>query len=131
MRLSIVSSAGRLLLAAWAIAVVVVVSGSLAPAFLLRKLPPVAVPDNDKAAHFLAYVILAMLPVVAADVVRMGLLLALAMIPLGVALEFFQQLVPTRSFELADMAANTLGVLTGVLIALWLRGFRRTAAEAE
>lgn len=48
-------------------------------------------------------------------------------IALGVALEFAQDATGTRSFELADMAANTLGVLAGALAALSLP--RGAAAE--
>ena len=40
------------------------------------------------------------------------------MVFLGVALEFAQRLVPSRSFEIADMVANALGVLAGIVLAL-------------
>ena len=43
-----------------------------------------------------------------------GVVCALAMILTGIALEFAQRLVPGRSFEIADMVANTLGVFTGI-----------------
>lgn len=42
-------------------------------------------------------------------------------IALGVALEFAQGATGTRSFELADMAANSLGVLLGWGISATLR----------
>lgn len=119
-------------MAAWVLAVAIVVTGSLLPFVVLSRLPSVAVPDDDKAAHFISYVVLAILPVVATDLLRTGVRCALAMIPLGIVLELLQRLVPGRSFELADMAANTLGAFTGIIVGLWIRWFSRTsAAEAE
>jgi VanZ family protein len=41
-----------------------------------------------------------------------------------VALEFAQRLVPSRSFEIADMVTNALGVLSGIALALAGRAFR-------
>ena len=43
---------------------------------------------------------------------------ALAMILLGVALEFGQKLVPGRGFEVRDMFINGFGVLTGIAIGI-------------
>jgi VanZ family protein len=51
-----------------------------------------------------------------------GLVCAAAAVPLGVALEFAQRLVPGRSFEVGDMVANTLGVCAGLALAALLRG---------
>jgi VanZ family protein len=51
-------------------------------------------------------------------------------IAMGVALEFAQSMTPTRSYEFADMAANTLGVLAGIAAALSLPRAAR-AAETE
>lgn len=72
---------------------------------------------NDKALHFGAYAVLAFLPVFGFGR-RRGILLALSMVALGMALEFAQRLVPFRSFEVADMMANALGVSTGIVLAL-------------
>jgi VanZ family protein len=44
-----------------------------------------------------------------------------AAVPLGVALEFAQRLVPGRSFEVGHMIANTLGVCAGPAVAAALR----------
>jgi hypothetical protein len=48
---------------------------------------------------------------------RLGLPLALSMILLGISLEFFQRLVPGRAFDWLDILANTLGVLSGIVLA--------------
>jgi VanZ family protein len=83
---------------------------------------------NDKTEHFIAYLLLAMIPVLGFELGK-GILAALSMILLGVALEFIQRLIPGRSFELADMLANTLGVMTGIVLGfaftkLWRRPVR-------
>ena len=49
-----------------------------------------------------------------------GLQCALAMIPFGIVLEFIQNAVPDRDFDLGDIAANTFGVLVGIG-AVWVR----------
>ena len=46
---------------------------------------------------------------------------ALAIVLLGVALEFGQKLVPGRGFEVRDMFINGAGVLTGIAIGMLSR----------
>jgi VanZ family protein len=82
---------------------------------------------GDKLEHFLAY---AALMFWFAFLYRSGparLAYALMWIAMGVALEFAQGATSYRSYELADMAANTLGVLAGAAAALSLP---RAAAAA-
>jgi VanZ family protein len=82
---------------------------------------------GDKVQHFLAY---AALTFWFAFLYRSGparVAYALLWIALGVALEFVQAATGYRSYELADMAANTLGVLAGAAAALSLP---RAAAAA-
>ena len=50
-----------------------------------------------------------------------AVLTALAMILLGVALEFGQKLSPGRSCEIRDMFINGAGVLTGIAIGILSR----------
>ena len=52
---------------------------------------------------------------------RAGILTALAMVPLGVALEFIQLHIPEQSFEVADMVAKACGVFGGIAFALAAR----------
>jgi VanZ family protein len=82
---------------------------------------------GDKVQHFLAYALLMVWfgllyrnpkPRVAYGVLWIGM---------GMALEFAQAMTGYRSFELADMAANALGVLAGAAAALSLP---RAAAAA-
>ena len=97
----------------WIVMLALVVSGELLPG----TSPPMrwvgSTGISDKVLHYGAYTMLAGIPILGFARTG-GVLWALAMIPLGVALEFAQKIVPGRSFELGDITANTLGVLTGV-----------------
>ena len=77
---------------------------------------------SDKLEHFLAYALLAFLPTL-----HENLYLVLSTLcfgaALGIGLEFAQLLTATRSFEVADMAADLAGLAAGALLALPLRRF--------
>jgi VanZ family protein len=106
----------------WIVDMVLVVVGSLIPGSVLDHLQ--GLPQwNDKLVHFMNYAFLALLPPVAMEAAGLGIAFAAAMVPLGIAIEFFQKLVPGRSFELGDMAANCLGVMAGLLSALIIRNY--------
>jgi VanZ family protein len=107
----------RVALALWLAAVAAVVCGSLLPGSAFRHIPSF----NDKLVHFLGYTVLALIPVALLELPVVGMALAAGMIPMGISIEFLQRLVPGRSFEIADMLANSLGVLTGILAATMLR----------
>jgi VanZ family protein len=62
--------------------------------------------------HFCACASLTLLALIAARSRSGAVLAALAMILLGVALEFSQKLVPGRAFEIRDMTINGVGALT-------------------
>ena len=104
----------------WTLAILVVIVGSLLPASSapMKALGRLAI--NDKFEHFAAYLVLAFLPALHE---RRPALAAtvLGAIAMGVALEFLQRLSPGRTFEVADMAADTAGVLSGLFLALPLR----------
>jgi len=83
---------------------------------------------SDKIEHFPAYFLLAALPVLGFET-RKGVLAALSMILVGVLLDLAQKFIPGRTFDFADIAANTAGVLAALGIA-WiilslLSSFRR------
>ncbi|MDZ7638901.1 MAG: VanZ family protein [Bryobacterales bacterium] len=89
---------------------------SLLPAVRLAGMP-----GSDKLWHLGGYLALALpIPFIWGSrrrVLAVGLLLALY----GVGLEFAQEYVPGRSFELSDMFANSAGVVCGIALAVWLR----------
>lgn len=68
---------------------------------------------SAKVLHFCAYTWLALLALLPIKRRSLAVLAALAMILLGVALEFSQKLVPGREFEIRDMFINGTDVLTG------------------
>jgi hypothetical protein len=72
---------------------------------------------EDKLFHLLTYALLMSWFIQLYQNWKLILLHATGLVLLGVALEFIQPL-NGRHFEYADMAANTLGVLTGCLLAL-------------
>ena len=86
--------------------------------------PTMGVEGGDKLGHFFAYAVLASwFCRFYFGMARLAYLLGF--VALGVALEFGQRASGYRSFELADMAANTLGVAAGwgaaLLVPLLLR----------
>jgi len=60
-----------------------------------------------------------------------AVLTALAMILLGVALEFGQKLSPGRSCEIRDMFINGAGVVTGIAIGILSRRITRWPAGVD
>ena len=100
----------------WAVLICCVIVGSLLPA---RSAVIVAIGRMHislKVLHFFAYASLALMALVAIRRRPAAVLTALAMILLGVALEFGQKLSPGRSCEIRDMFINGAGVLTGIAI---------------
>ena len=100
----------------WGVLFCCVVVGSLLPA---RSAVIVAIGRMHislKVLHFFAYASLALMALVAIRRRPAAVLTALAMILLGVALEFGQKLSPGRSCEIRDMFINGAGVLTGIAI---------------
>jgi VanZ family protein len=82
--------------------------------------PQVDIANGDKLGHFLAYGVLMFWFGFLYRSARARMGYALLWIAMGVALEFAQRATGYRSFELADMAADMLGVLAGALAALSL-----------
>jgi VanZ family protein len=78
-------------------------------------------PHGDKLGHILAYATLMFWFAQIYSLGRTRLLIASGLALMGVALEIAQGFTGYRSFEYADMAANTIGVALG-----WLVGPPRT-----
>jgi|GEM_PF-2350396 len=109
----------RVSLIAWLCGIAVAVALSLAPGDAIGDLQ-----GSDKLWHGGGYFLLG-LPVWALFSGRRQItLVMLALVGLGAALEVLQLFVPRRSFEWADMVANTMGVVVGVLVgAFFVRAF--------
>ena len=97
--------------AGWAI-VAAIVWLSLTPAP-----PQVEVAYGDKIGHLVGYCVLMFW---FCRLYRTRIFYAAGFILMGVGLEFVQRQLGYRSYEVADMIANTLGVLLGWGVALLL-----------
>jgi VanZ family protein len=89
---------------AWVLAVIYL---SLTP-----SPPKVDLEGGDKLGHFLAYAVLAFW-FCQFYFHKARAVYALGFVAMGIVLEFVQGALGYRSFELADMAANALGVAAG------------------
>jgi len=105
------------LLVLWFAEVCVVTIGSLLPASAIpfERLP------GDKTLHFGGYFIAAALAPFAFERMRLTAVIAAGLVALGAALEFAQRSTFGRHFDVADIAANTLGVVSGFLLGCTLR----------
>ena len=103
----------QLWLGLWWLAILLGIAISLAP-----SVPGDAPRGTDKLVHFLCYGALAV-GAVQLFATRAALLRAtVGLVALGVALELAQEaLTQTRMLDPRDAAANTLGVLLGMLVA--------------
>lgn len=99
---------------------IAVISGSLIPGDMV----PAVIGEHDKWAHAGGYSLLGFLPLAGARSAKLGIFLALAAIPMGGALELGQHFVPGRTPDFYDAAANSLGVVLGMIVALLYRSFR-------
>lgn len=110
-----------LILLVWAVQICCVVIGSLLSpeSSVIGALSSLHI--SFKVLHFCAYTSLALTALISVRRRPAAVLAALAMILLGVALEFGQKLVPGRSFEVGDMFINGAGVLTGIAIGILSR----------
>ena len=79
-------------------------------------LPDVEIPFFDKIGHVSAYFVMMAWFSQIYHVKKQRFIYALIFIVLGVAMEFLQSLDPARMFEVADMVANTAGVVLALLI---------------
>jgi len=111
----------RILRGVWALTLLAVVIGSLLPSSspIMHLMGRMAF--GDKALHFSAYLVLALLPVVSFERARLGVLTGALMILLGLALEGGQWFTPGRQVEFNDLMANGVGVMCGILLGLPLR----------
>lgn len=87
---------------------------------LTPRPPHLGLAYGDKLGHFAAYSLLMFWFCWLYRSGRTRLAYGAGWIAMGVALEFAQGATGYRSLELADMAANTLGVLAGAAAALTL-----------
>lgn len=100
----------------WAMVAAVTV-GSLLPGSLV-----VGLHWNDKLVHFGSYFALMLWFAGLYSRARHYLAIAAILISLGMCLDMLQGTIATRQFDLLDIAANALGVISGFLIAAFAVG---------
>jgi VanZ family protein len=110
---------------AWLVAILVVVVGSLLPAASLPMRMLDRLQISDKIQHFGAYAVLAFLPAVH-ERWKLIAVAGFGLMALGYGLEVGQLYSPGRSYDLADFAADAVGVCCGVILAIPLRGAVRS-----
>lgn len=76
----------------------------------------------DKALHFIGYFGLGLLARLASDK-RPSWLLIIGCIAFSLAIEVAQMFIPNRGFEWPDLLANSLGVVSGVLVGIFAKRF--------
>lgn len=108
----------------WALLVGAVVIGSLVSGTSPLMVELGTFHISDKVMHYGAYLALSLLPVVGIADRRKAITTGLTMFLLGLALEGLQHFSPHRTVDIRDVAANGLGVITGVLAGLPMRRAR-------
>lgn len=87
---------------------------------VLSLSPPISLgapPDSDKVGHLIAYFVLSVWAVLIFRTHRAHWLAALALVGLGIAMEFAQALLTVdRMGDPRDAVADAMGVLAGVVV---------------
>jgi hypothetical protein len=116
----------------WMVWMGCVIAGSVAPEPLMLEaelyVPLLGL--GDKFLHFIGYCGLAFLATLSFHRRNRATVAALSMIALGAGVEFAQMFSPTRTTEWSDVAANTAGVLCGMMAGLLLRPFAHPTPPA-
>ncbi len=96
-------------------------SAVLIAAILYLSLTPnpvqVPMPEGDKLGHAVAYAALMFWFAQIHSALRRRVLGAAAFVAMGVVIEFLQRASGYRSFEVADMLADAIGIAAGWLLA--------------
>ena len=85
---------------------------SLTPA----PMPDMGIDNTDKLGHFLAYGLLMGWFAQIYHQTKLRILLVIAFILMGIVIEFVQGMTDYRSFQYADMLADSLGVFLALAI---------------
>jgi len=106
----------RVFLVGWIVFSILITTGSLVP---IEDVPKAASLINNKIQHGGAYFLLGLLGWQASTSRRQKSILVLLSAGLGVGIEYVQPLTG-RTFEWADMAANTVGLILAVILSGFL-----------
>ncbi len=101
----------RWLRAAWVAGIIAFLAVSVMP---IGRTPLSGVEMGDKIAHFGVFFILAIFPVSTGAVRTVTVFVALLLLAVGS--ESLQALIPFRSWEVADIVVDFLGMLAGLAL---------------
>ena len=88
------------------------------------EMPKFEIPYFDKIVHFVIFGVLGFL--ISYEKRRLEVSTAVICAGFGIAIEIIQSFLPWRSFEVADMVADTIGALAGMLAAKLLISYAKS-----
>ena len=90
---------------------------------LLLKGDPTTYPGGDKISHFISYLGLSILGVLALDFKKKGMVIIIFLTLFAIIMEVVHLYIPNRYYENLDLVMNILGTYFG-LIFLYLKRFK-------
>ena len=90
---------------------------------LLLKGDPTTYPGGDKISHFISYLALSILGVLALDFKKKGMIIIIFLTLFAIIMEVVHLYIPNRYYENLDLVMNILGTYCG-LVFLYLKRFK-------
>lgn len=90
---------------------------------LLLKGDPTTYPVGDKISHFISYLGLSILGVLALDFKKKGMVIIIFLTLFSIIMEVVHLYIPNRYYENLDLVMNILGTYCG-LVFLYLKRFK-------
>ena len=90
---------------------------------LLLKGAPTTYPGGDKISHFISYLGLSILGVLALDFKKKGMVIIIFLTLFSIIMEVVHLYIPNRYYENLDLVMNILGTYCG-LVFLYLKRFK-------
>jgi VanZ family protein len=101
--------------------IISVYPGNLIGLFL--KGDPTTYPGGDKISHFISYLALSILGVLALDFKKKGMVIIIFMTLFAIIMEVVHLYIPNRYYENLDLVMNILGTYCG-LVFFYLKRFK-------
>lgn len=90
---------------------------------LLLKGDPTTYPGGDKISHFISYLALSILGVLALDFKKKGIVIIIFLTLFAIIMEVVHLYIPNRYYENLDLVMNILGTYCG-LVFFYLKRFK-------
>ena len=90
---------------------------------LLLKGDPTTYPGGDKISHFISYLALSILGVLALDFKKKGMVIIIFLTLFAIIMELVHLYIPNRYYENLDLVMNILGTYCG-LVFFYLKRFK-------